>query len=234
MSAARQYPPGHVPILSRGKHRSPRKGACFMEFASYLAGERWSDHPSCTHPLLAALARGVNDLMSDDGRQRLAPLIPSVIGLRSDDLRVDAHIALLAARTALPIVSAERQRVMAVGVLTCERTLAHLDGDPDGERRSAESADVLARVPLAAAWAAQFTAELSPAVKDFRRIAAPSIVSNAVKGIADACAPVPDAVLHRLLADAIAESRRHIEPPGRAPAPAGAVAADPSMDAARG
>jgi len=28
-----------------------------MEFASYLAGERWSDHPACTHPLLAVLAR---------------------------------------------------------------------------------------------------------------------------------------------------------------------------------
>ena len=43
--------PDLVPILSRGKHRNPRKGACFMEMASYLAGERWSDHPRCTHPL---------------------------------------------------------------------------------------------------------------------------------------------------------------------------------------
>ena len=32
-----------------------------MELASYLAGERWSAHPPCTHPLLAALARDVND-----------------------------------------------------------------------------------------------------------------------------------------------------------------------------
>ena len=52
-------PPVVLPILSRGKHRSPRKGACFMEFASLLAGERWSDHPACTHPLLAAVARHV-------------------------------------------------------------------------------------------------------------------------------------------------------------------------------
>ena len=49
--------PSVMPILSAGRHRSPRQGACFMEFASYLAGERWSDHPACTHPLLAALAR---------------------------------------------------------------------------------------------------------------------------------------------------------------------------------
>ena len=68
--------PDLVPVLSRGKHRNPRKGACFMELASYLAGERWSDHPRCTHPLLAALARGVNDLTSDAGRAKLAELIP--------------------------------------------------------------------------------------------------------------------------------------------------------------
>ena len=49
--------PQLLPVLSRGKHRNPRKGACFMELASFLAGERWSDHPACTHPLLAALAR---------------------------------------------------------------------------------------------------------------------------------------------------------------------------------
>jgi hypothetical protein len=49
--------PDMLPVLSRGKHRNPRKGACFMELASYLAGERWSDHPACTHPLLASVAR---------------------------------------------------------------------------------------------------------------------------------------------------------------------------------
>ena len=46
--------PDGMPVLSRGRHRTPRRGACFMEFASLLAGERWSDHPSCTHPLLGA------------------------------------------------------------------------------------------------------------------------------------------------------------------------------------
>ena len=82
--------PDLVPILSRGKHRNPRKGACFMELASYLAGERWSDHPRCTHPLLASVARLVNDLTSDAHRSRLAGLIPCVIGMTSDDPRIDA------------------------------------------------------------------------------------------------------------------------------------------------
>ena len=63
--------PDRMPILSPGRHRSPRRGACFMEFASYLAGERWSDHPECTHRTLALLARMVNDRTSEAGRARL-------------------------------------------------------------------------------------------------------------------------------------------------------------------
>ena len=42
--------PALLPTLSPGKHRSPRKGACFMEFAALLAGERWSDHPAPPRP----------------------------------------------------------------------------------------------------------------------------------------------------------------------------------------
>jgi hypothetical protein len=202
MATAHRYPPEYVPVLSRGKHRTPRKGACFMEFASYLAGERWSDHPDCTHPLLASLARCVNDQTSDAGRQRLVPLIPSVIGLTSDDPRVDVHIALLCARTALPIVSAEQQRVMAVGVLSCEHMLALLDaredtGMADDSRLALDSA------PHAAAWARRFVTDLSPTPRNFRRVAAPSIVRNAVTGIADAAVPDRDAVLRDLLAGAI-------------------------------
>ena len=122
--------PELMPTLSAGKHRSPRTGACVMEFASYLAGERWSDRPRCTHPLLAELARGVNDHVSDDARQRLVPLVPSVIGLTSDDPRVDVRLALLAAATALPIAPEPTQRALAVAVLTCGRVLGDLDGDP--------------------------------------------------------------------------------------------------------
>lgn len=56
--------PEMMPVLSRGKHYHPRSGGCFMELASYLASERWSDHPACTHPVLAEAARLVNDCTS--------------------------------------------------------------------------------------------------------------------------------------------------------------------------
>ena len=67
MSKAQPPLPDMLPLLSRGKHRNARKGACFVELASYLAGEGWSDHPACTHTLLASVAGLVNDHTSDEG-----------------------------------------------------------------------------------------------------------------------------------------------------------------------
>jgi hypothetical protein len=197
--------PALLPMLSRGKHRSPRTGACFMEFASLLAGERWSDHPACTHPLLAAAARHVNDYTSDAGRPRLVTLIPSVIGLTGHDLRIDARIALRSAILALPVVAAERQRVMAVSVLSCDRMLAELDGRPAAELE-APSRHALARAPLAAQWASRFADTASSVrvtAKRFRDQSAPTIVHSAVAGIAQACVPDPDAMLRDLLVQAI-------------------------------
>jgi hypothetical protein len=170
MSHHHPQSPALLPVLSRGKHRNPRKGACFMEFASLLAGERWSDHPSCTHPLLASAARHVNDYTSDAGRPRLVTLIPSVIGLTGDDLRIDARIALRSAILALPVVAAERQRVMAVSVLSCDRMLAELDGRPAAELE-APSRHALARAPMAAQWASRFAdtaGSVSVTAKRFR------------------------------------------------------------------
>ena len=195
----------YLPLLSRGKHRRPRHGACFMEFVSYLAGERWSDHPACTHPLLGLLARKVNDHISDEARQGLIGLVPDVIGLTAADLRIDARIALRAARTALPVVAAERQRVMAVGVLTSERVLAGLDGCPDAPM-SQQSRDALVRSPGAAAWAHSYTRDIAISRRTFRRQAAPAIVGSAERGIAQTC-PDRDRVLHDLLVGAIEDCR---------------------------
>jgi hypothetical protein len=219
--------PELMPILSRGKHRNPRKGACFMELASLLAGKRWSDHPSCTHPLLAAVARDVNDYTTDVGRHRLAGLIPSVIGLTSDDLHVDARIALRCALTALPVAAAERQRVMAVAVLACDRVLADLDGRPAGKLEE-PSRTALAQVPDAARWADRLAGDSSVPPATFRRRGAPIIVNTAIEGIARACVPAPDQILRGLLVDAIDECaawvRRDTGPPTAVDAAAWAAA----------
>jgi hypothetical protein len=227
MSRYDPQPPALLPMLSPGKHRRPGNGACFMEFVSLLAGERFGDHPACTHPLLAEVARQVNDHTSDAGRPLLVDLIPSVIGLVGADLRLDARIALRSATIALPVVAAQRQRVLAVSVLACERVLAELDGRPAGDLEE-QSRSALAQAPHAAAWAHQFTSGVQPSAtsaKRFRRQVAPSIVGDAVAGIAQACIPDPDGLLRDLLVRAISECTAWA---GRAPSSASRSVPDPA------
>jgi hypothetical protein len=202
MSKAQPHVPDILPVLSRGRHRNARKGACFMELASYLAGERWSDHPACTHSLLASVARLVNDHTSDEGRPLLAELIPSVIGLTGDDLHIDALIALRCATIALPVAAADRQRVLAVSVLVCETVLAQLDGRRE-DSLSPDSERVLRAVPQATQWADRFTSRVHPRLAAFRRQAAPHAVSCAVEGAAHALIPDPDVMLRKMLAESI-------------------------------
>jgi hypothetical protein len=72
--------PAGLPVLSRGAHHHPGLGSCVMEYVSVLAGEPFGDHPSCTHPVLAQLARKVNDRIGDSMRARLALLAPELVG----------------------------------------------------------------------------------------------------------------------------------------------------------
>lgn len=197
-SSSSSRTPDLIPILTTGKHRSARKGACFMEMASLLAGERWSDHPACTHPLLAELARQVNDRVGDDMRQRLVPLIPSVIGLTSEDPRVDTHIALHAASTALPVAPLEHQRALAVAVLTSRRVLMRLDAAALGAVDAAAQ-EALNTAPHAASWAVRFSRGSVPSVRGFRRFAAPHAVRLSAEGIAEASMPGTDEILVGLL-----------------------------------
>ena len=203
--------PDLLPVLSRGKHRNPRKGACFMELASYLAGERWSDRPACTHALLAEVARNTNDRTSDAGRPRLAPLIPSVVGLFPEDPRTDARVTLQCALTALPVAPYERQRSLAVGVLACRRQL-HALGDDDGGGLLERARQVLEDVPDAGRWAVRFSARsgldrLDTSPRHFRRFSAPSIVALAARSLAEAAVPSSDDLLVSMLEGAIEQCR---------------------------
>lgn len=190
--------PDFMPTLSPGRHRNPRKGACFMEMASYLAGEKWSDHPKCTQPLLGAMAREINDRVGDSARQELVPLIPSVVGLKGEDPRIDTWIAREAALTALPVVAMSRQRALAVGILRCEAVLARLDGLPEGHL-SPRARRSLATVPEAEAWARQFIVNATGKRDAFAARGAPAVVHQAVAGVAQACVDDPERVLVALL-----------------------------------
>src|SRR6478752_4466798 len=119
--------PDGLPVLSRGKHRNPRQGACFMEMASLLANEPWSDRPRCTHPLLSQLARLVNDHTSDAGRAELVVMIPEVVGVRGGGL--EWELALVAAVAAQAVYEApeREQRSLAVGLLRCDELAERYD-----------------------------------------------------------------------------------------------------------
>ena len=93
--------PDGLPMLDRGGHRSPDQGACLMEYVSVLAGTRFSDHPRCTHPALAQLARVVNDeVVNPAARSRLAVLAPDLIGTRCRDPRITLTVMACCLRAA--------------------------------------------------------------------------------------------------------------------------------------
>lgn len=207
--------PDMVPVLSRGKHRNPKKGACFMELASFLAGEPWSDHPACTHALLASLARDVNDHVGDHSRGQLAMLIPEVIGLSSDDPRADAWVAREAALTALPVTASERQGVAAVGLLRCERMLNQLDGRPR-DHVDVRTAAALDAAPHARDWARAFSALGWGSPGSFAKRSAPAIVHSAVSGIAAAAVRDSDELLVDLLRRTIVMCRDRFDHQGMA------------------
>jgi hypothetical protein len=68
--------------LARGRHDSPRYGACVMELASMLAGEEFTDHPKCVDPVVGAFLRAFNDRLDHVRRQDLRPYAAAVVGTR--------------------------------------------------------------------------------------------------------------------------------------------------------
>ena len=66
--------------IRRGKHASPDRGACVVELASMLAGERFSDHPPTVCPVIAGFLRGYNDLMPEQDLPELYPIAARVVG----------------------------------------------------------------------------------------------------------------------------------------------------------
>jgi hypothetical protein len=172
-----------------------------MEFASFLAGERWSDHPSCTHPLLAQLARQVNDLVDDEGRQQLVPLVPSVVGRHGDDR---TWLTLPVAVAAAPILDVPEptQRVLAAGLLSAQQVCAEVGADAAETGRRAQAA--LDLVPGAVGWLERLPAPARITPRIFARRCAPTMIRCAADGIAATGSADCDVQLRALLETAIA------------------------------
>jgi hypothetical protein len=110
-----------TPILQRGYHGHPREGACLTEFAATVPGGPWTDQPPGVQPMLAALARQVNDTSSDQGRIALLPWAAWLVGTAGDgqdddlDATLAAHAGAAALRHANP-VEADRITTLMAGL----------------------------------------------------------------------------------------------------------------------
>ncbi len=182
-------PPRGLPVLSAGTHLAPEDGACLMEYVSVLAGERFSDGPRCTDPMLAALARLVNDATSDSGRDRLGALAPGLAAAHRTDAPSSAALVLAILLRVHAAVGRSRRLERHV-----RRARRHLLRTPPRER--------------AAPWSWwQDLAHRHGAGR--RRLIA------AVEATAALAAPARDALLYDLLA--VALSSRRLEAARRAP-----------------
>jgi hypothetical protein len=134
-------------VLRSGTHSSPSDGVSLMEAVSALAGEPWSNRPSCTSPVIAAYARSLNDWLPDNARQRLKAYIPRLVGTAEPDLELRRAFACAdaAVRVFAPLAFA------AAGLVKEGLKLGAL---APVDRESAESAE-------SAEWAARSAASTS-------------------------------------------------------------------------
>lgn len=112
--------------LRRGNSKDPRNGACLLDAVSWLEYGTLGDHPACVCPVIAAFGRGINDAMSDIGRQRLKAFIPRLVGTvdpASEVARAE-YLAWQAIRVFAPLaLDAAGLHDQATALRNCQGTL---------------------------------------------------------------------------------------------------------------
>jgi hypothetical protein len=112
-------------------------------------------------------------------------------------------VALRAAVAALPVVSMEHQRSLAIGILALRTALAERGVAIPRLAKLAERA--LADVPDAVAWASNYVEAQTTRSRDLHRSAADAITRISTTGVAAACIEDPDSLLIAMLRDAIGD-----------------------------
>ena len=134
-----------LPPLSAGAHKNLEEGCCIMEAVAWVAGEPWTDQPTCACPIIGSMMRIWNDALPDDAdRDRLLrPLIPQLAGSRADQ-------------------SIEEQRAwLAVDWITRENLPAWLDLTPSLREHAATLRALTPVRDEAAARAAALVAQVA-------------------------------------------------------------------------
>ena len=122
--------PENLPTLSAGGHAADEGQACLMEYISLIAGEKWSDKPACTHPVLASAARLTNDRMYDNHRHLLVPLIGRLFGTdeggtEEERKALNVSLAVFCAKSVRHLVKPENLNVADAAISAAENWLAN-------------------------------------------------------------------------------------------------------------
>jgi hypothetical protein len=184
-------------VLRSGVHTSPSDGVSLMEAVSALAGEPWSNSPSCTSPVIAAYAHSLGDWLPDDERQRLKAYIPRLVGTAEPDLEL--RRAFVCADAAVRVFAP-----LAFKAAGLVEEAAKLGALAPVDRESAKSAWSAAESAESAARSAASLAEWSAA--ESMRSAADSARSAARSASAAASSAAESAPMAARLAARSAES----------------------------
>ncbi len=104
-----------VTRIAKGAHASPDDGACVLELASMLAGEKFSDHPRSVCPVLGTYMRALNDRLGEEDRQPLYHWAAELVGTRGS-WKLRRRRAILCARWATEM-EADPARALRVPTL---------------------------------------------------------------------------------------------------------------------
>jgi hypothetical protein len=154
--------------LGKGRHKSAAGGMGTMEAVAWLAGEKHSDHPECTCPVIAAYVRPISDWASDEQRQQLRAFLPRLIGSRSADhvVRRAEFLAHQAVTVFLPLMYDEFEQpkiAAALRALPPTATLVQFRDSIRSARRSFFAAAAASSAAASAAAAAAYAAAASTA-----------------------------------------------------------------------
>jgi hypothetical protein len=177
-----------------------------MEYVSVLAGGPFTDAPACTDPVLATIARAVNDYSGDAMRQQLAVLASdlTVAGqLETTDQQALARRCLL---TALPFSTGSRRRVLIVGVLGLERASAGSTTGYSPVEVGLDAEFALLGCDTAVREAVERLEELPVPLAQHRRRGLAAAIELAVTTIAEE-ATEADELLYRLLVSCLDDHR---------------------------
>ncbi len=192
--------PEFMPVLAKGAHERPEDGACLMEYVSILAGEKFSDHPGCTHPVLATVARNVNDRLEDGERHLLVPLIGRLFGTAetgSPEERqvLSVRLAVWSARRVFGAVRPEDKTACEAAIVAAEKWADNPSRENAYAARDAAKAEFVKRSDGATYAAAYASAAAELAIASVTTAAAELAIASAAAAAdaADAAAAAEDA-----------------------------------------